>query len=47
MNSQAKIVAGYMPNMPAFQGQISEENLMQLVAYIKSLKPVPAPTTVK
>jgi cytochrome c oxidase subunit 2 len=38
MNSQANIVAGYMPNMPAFQGQISEENLMQLVAYIKSLK---------
>ena len=24
--------------MPVFQGQISEENLLQLIAYIKSLK---------
>jgi len=39
MNSQAKVVQGYQPIMPVFQTQISEENLMQLVAYIKSLKP--------
>jgi len=39
VNSQAKQVAGYQPIMPTFQGQISEENLMQLIAYIKSLKP--------
>jgi cytochrome c oxidase subunit 2 len=38
VNSQAKIVAGYQPLMPAFQGMISEENLMQLIAYIKSMK---------
>ena len=25
--------------MPAFQGMVSEENLMQLIAYIKTLKP--------
>ena len=46
MNSQAKVVQGFMPNMPTFQGQVSEENLMQLVEYIKSLKPksaTPAP----
>ncbi len=39
MNSQAKVVQGFQPIMPLFQGQISEENLMQLIAYIKSLKP--------
>ena len=25
--------------MPTFQGMINEENLLQLIAYIKSLKP--------
>ena len=37
VNSQAKVVQGYQPLMPVFQGQISEENLLQLIAYIKSL----------
>jgi cytochrome c oxidase subunit 2 len=41
MNSQAKVVQGYQPIMPAFQGMVSEENLLQLVAYIKTLKPAP------
>jgi cytochrome c oxidase subunit 2 len=39
MNSQAKIVKGYQGIMPAFQGMVSEENLMQLIAYIRTLKP--------
>ena len=39
MNSQAKIVQGYQGIMPTFQGQVTEENLMQLIAYIKTLKP--------
>jgi cytochrome c oxidase subunit II len=43
-NSQAKIVKGFQPIMPLFQGQISEEDLLKLVAYIKSLT-VPAPAT--
>jgi cytochrome c oxidase subunit 2 len=38
MNSQAKIVQGYQPIMPTFQGMISEENLLQLIAYIKTLR---------
>ena len=38
MDSQAKVVKGYQPIMPAFQGRVSEENLLQLVAYIKTLK---------
>jgi cytochrome c oxidase subunit 2 len=40
MNSQAKVVRGYQPIMPAFQGMVTEENLLQLIAYIKSLKPL-------
>jgi len=32
-----KIVAGFQPIMPTFQGLISEEGLLQLVAYVKSL----------
>jgi cytochrome c oxidase subunit 2 len=31
------IVNGYQPIMPTFQGQISEETLLQLITYIKSL----------
>jgi cytochrome c oxidase subunit 2 len=37
LNPQAKIVAGFQAIMPTFQGQISEEGLLQLIAYIKSL----------
>jgi cytochrome c oxidase subunit 2 len=35
----AKIVAGYAPLMPTFKGQVTEEQLLQLIAYIKSLSP--------
>jgi cytochrome c oxidase subunit 2 len=35
----AKIVAGYQPIMPTFKGQVTEEQLLQLIAYIKSLSP--------
>lgn len=38
LDSTAKIVAGYQPIMPSFRNQITEEQLMQLVEYIKSLK---------
>ncbi len=37
INPQAKIVAGFGPIMPTFQGQVSEDQLLQLVAFIKSL----------
>ena len=36
VNPQAKLVAGFGPIMPTFQGQVSEDQLMQLVAFIKS-----------
>ena len=38
MNSTAKIVAGYKPVMPAYQGVIGEEELIQLIEYIKTLR---------
>ena len=41
VNPQAKLVAGYPPIMPTFQGLISEEGLLQLTAYIKSLSGAP------
>lgn len=33
----SKIVAGYDPIMPTFKGQLSEEQILQLIAYIKSV----------
>jgi len=40
LNPQAKLVEGFGPIMPTFQGQISEDQLVQLVAFIKSLQAV-------
>jgi cytochrome c oxidase subunit 2 len=37
LNPNAKIVAGWTPIMPTFQGQVTEEQLVQLIAYVKSL----------
>jgi len=39
------IAAGYTNDMPSFQGHISEDQLLELVAYIKSLGPAAGPTT--
>lgn len=33
----AKVVAGYQPLMPSFQGQVSEEQLLALIRYVKQL----------
>lgn len=35
----SQIVAGYQPIMPTFEGRVNEEQLLQLIAYIKSLGP--------
>jgi cytochrome c oxidase subunit 2 len=37
LNPRAHIVAGYPPIMPPYEGQISEEGLVQIIAYIKAL----------
>jgi cytochrome c oxidase subunit 2 len=42
LHPRARIVAGYPPVMPTYQGQLSEEGLAQLVSYIKSLGKQPA-----
>jgi cytochrome c oxidase subunit 2 len=39
LNPFAKVVAGYDPVMPTFQGQVTEEQLTQLIAYVRSLGP--------
>jgi cytochrome c oxidase subunit 2 len=45
VSPNAKLVAGYQPIMPTFQGLLSEEEILQLVAYVKSLsKSVPGPS---
>ena len=38
LDSTERVVAGFGPIMPSFRGQISEEQLMQLISYIKSLR---------
>jgi cytochrome c oxidase subunit II len=42
LQPNAKIVAGYQPLMPTFQGLVTEEGVLQLIEYIKSLSPQPA-----
>jgi cytochrome c oxidase subunit 2 len=37
LHPSAKVVSGYQPIMPTFQGVVSEEQLLQLVEYVKSL----------
>ena len=39
LNSQARVVKGFQPLMPTFQGLISEEGLAALIEHIKSLSP--------
>jgi cytochrome c oxidase subunit 2 len=46
LNPTAKVAAGFAPIMPAFQGQVNEEDLLRLLAYIKSVgaeQPVSTP----
>jgi cytochrome c oxidase subunit 2 len=37
LTPSARIVAGYQPVMPTYQGLVSEESLLQLIAYLQSL----------
>jgi cytochrome c oxidase subunit 2 len=41
LSPAAKIVSGFKPIMPSFQGQVSEDQLNALVAYVKSLAAAP------
>ncbi len=37
VNPAAKVVSGFKPVMPSFQGEITEDELVALVAYVKAL----------
>jgi cytochrome c oxidase subunit 2 len=41
LNPSAKITAGFQPIMPTFQGLVTEEQLLELIEYVKSLQSVP------
>ena len=41
LNPSAKVTAGFQPIMPTFQGLVSEEQLLELIEYVKSLKALP------
>ena len=45
LTPSAKIVAGFQPIMPTFQGLVSEEQLLQLIEYVKSLQAQPQVST--
>lgn len=41
LHPSAQVVAGYQPVMPTFQGLVTEEGVLSLIEYIKSLGPKP------
>jgi cytochrome c oxidase subunit II len=42
LDPKAKIVRGFEPVMPSFRGQVTEEQILALIAYVKSLAPAPS-----
>jgi cytochrome c oxidase subunit 2 len=45
LNPASQVVEGFQPIMPTFKGQVTEEQLNSLIAYIKSLSPNAAGTS--
>ena len=45
LNPSSQVVEGYQPIMPTFKGQVTEEQLNALVAYVKSLSGVTGTTS--
>jgi cytochrome c oxidase subunit 2 len=46
LNPQAKVAAGFQPIMPTFQGQVNEDDLIRLLAYVRTIgteQPVSTP----
>lgn len=43
LNPKAKVAAGYEPIMPSYQGVVDEEGLLELIAFIKALRPGETP----
>ncbi len=46
VDPQADVVAGFEPIMPSFQGEIGEEEILKLIAFIKALQPGQTPLRV-
>ena len=44
LNPSAKVTAGFQPIMPTFQGVIPEDQLLELLAFIKALRPGGTPS---
>ena len=47
VHPSAKIVAGYENIMPTYEGEVKEDEMFQLIAYFKSLKPGKTPNRVE
>jgi cytochrome c oxidase subunit 2 len=47
LTPQAKIVIGFQPLMPTFKGLVTEEQILQLTAYIRSVGGAAAPAAQK
>jgi cytochrome c oxidase subunit 2 len=47
LNPNEKITQGFQPVMPAYQGLVSEESLLQLIEYVKSLENEPQTQSVR
>jgi cytochrome c oxidase subunit 2 len=45
LNPSAKITAGFQPIMPTFQGLVTEEQLLELIEYVKALHALPQTQT--
>lgn len=45
LNPAKHVVAGYRPQMPTYQGQLSEAQVMKLIAWLKTLRRTPAPSS--
>lgn len=43
LEPSSQVVLGYKPIMPTFQGQISESQILDIIAYIESLETMPGP----
>jgi cytochrome c oxidase subunit II len=41
LNPAAKLATGFQPIMPTFQGLVTEEQLLELIEYVKALKTLP------
>ena len=42
-----KLTAGFQPIMPAYQGQVNEEQLLELIEYVRALGTGSAPPSVR